>query len=167
VDLVDLNHQGRDWLDLTANVRIHGTTGEVPFDRLPLEQLQPLAGKPDYDTSLITFRRSTKDCFVSYEGNYYSVPFQYARKTLTLKETEDRLLIILSAQDDEIARHRLLDGRNQRVVVPAHYENIGKSSLPAKRPVAVQLLSAEGLPPAPEVEARPLSWYEQLAEAAG
>ena len=49
----------------------------------------PWLGKPDYDTSLITFRRSTKDCFVSYDGNYYSVPAEYARKTLKLKETED------------------------------------------------------------------------------
>ena len=54
VDLADLNRQARDWLDSTANVRVHGTTGEVPFDRLPLEQLLPLDGKPDYDTSLIS-----------------------------------------------------------------------------------------------------------------
>jgi len=43
----------------------------------------------DYDTSLIAFRRSTKDCFVSYDGNCYSVPAEYANKTLQVKETED------------------------------------------------------------------------------
>lgn len=167
VDLVDLNGQRLEWLDLTANVRIHGTTGEVPFERLPLERLQSLVGKPDYDTSLIAFRRSTKDCFVSYEGNYYSVPSQYARKTLKLKETEDDWLLILNARDDEIARHRVLHGRNERSTVSAHYENIRNSSLPARRPGAVQLPSSKDpvdLRAAPEVEARPLSCYDQLLE---
>ncbi len=51
---------GLDWLDPVANVRVHGTTGEVPFARLPLEHLQPSGGKPDYDTSLITSRRSSR-----------------------------------------------------------------------------------------------------------
>jgi hypothetical protein len=68
-----------------------------------------LDGKPDYDTCLITFRRSSKDCFVSYDGNYYSVPADYARKTLQVKETEDGQLIVLDTQDGEIARHRLAE----------------------------------------------------------
>ena len=56
VDLSDLNQQGWDWLDVTANVRIHGTTGAVPLQRLPLEHLQSIADKPDYDTSLFVVR---------------------------------------------------------------------------------------------------------------
>jgi len=166
VDLVDLNRQCQGWLDFTANVRVHGTTGEVPSDQLPLEHLQSMLAKPDYDTSLISFRRSTKDCFVSYAGNYYSVPSQYARKTLKLRETEDRQLIIFNAQDDEIARHQLLDGRNQRIAVPAHYENIRKGPGPAKRSGATQLPSLQGRSPAPDVEARPLNWYDQVTEVA-
>jgi transposase len=168
VDLADLNRQALDWLDFTANVRVHGTTGEVPFDRLPLEHLQSLVGKPDYDTSLIAFRRATKDCFVSYNGNYYSVPSEYARKTLKVKETEEGQLIVLNPQDQEIARHRLRDGQNQRIAVAAHYENIGSRSEPVRRPTAIQVLCPEGLaslPPAPQVEARPLCWYDQVLEA--
>jgi hypothetical protein len=168
VDLSDLNAQAREWLDLTANVRIHGTTGEVPFARLPLEPLQSMAGKPDYDTSLITFRRVTKDCFVSYDGNYYSVPSEYARKTVEVKETEAGELIVLNSQDDEIARHPVVHGHNQRIAVAAHYQTIRRSSRPPRRPVAIQVLPPEdwaGLPPAPEVEARPLVWYDQILEA--
>lgn len=167
VDLIDLNGQARDWLDTTANVRIHGTTGEVPFSRLSLEALQPMGDKPDYDTSLITFRRATKDCFVSYDGNYYSVPAKYAKKTVELRETEDGLLIVLNAQDDEITRHRIVHGHNQRIAVAAHYEDIRNHSRPARQPVAVQIALPEmwpGLPAAPQVEARPLSWYDQALE---
>jgi len=168
-DLVDLNEQALGWLDMTANVRVHGTTGEVPFDRLAVEPLQSMAGKPDYDTSLITFRRVTKDCFISYDGNYYSVPAKYARKTVEVKETEDGQLIILNTEDEEVARHRVVTGHNQRVAVAAHYENIQSSSRPARRPTAIQVRPPEDwgdLPVAPEVEARPLSWYDQVVEVA-
>jgi hypothetical protein len=167
VDLADLNHQAWEWLDTMANLRVHGTTGEVPFDRLPLEGLRPLDGKPDYDTSLITFRRSSKDCFVSYDGNYYSVPADYARKTLQVKETEDGHLIVLDTQDGEIAHHRLAEGRNLRVVVAAHYAHLRCGSRPARRRGAIQVpapASEPFLPAAPEVEIRPLAWYEQLME---
>jgi transposase len=166
-DLADLNEQAKGWLDWTANVRVHGTTGEVPFDRLASEPLQSIAGKPDYDTSLISFRRVTKDCFISYDGNYYSVPAKYARKTVEVKETEDGQLIVLDAEDDTIACHRVVTGHNQRITVAAHYENIRSSSRPARLPTAIQVLPPEDwgdLPVAPEVEARPLSWYDQVLE---
>jgi transposase len=166
-DLADLNEQALGWLDMTANVRLHGTTGEVPFDRLALEPLQSLAGKPDYDTSLISFRRVTKDCFISYDGNYYSVPSRYARTTVEVKEREDGQLIILNAEDEEIARHGVVAGHKQRIAVAAHYENIHSSCRPSKRATAIQVLPPEGwvdLPLAPKVEARPLSWYDQVLE---
>jgi transposase len=166
-DLADLNEQAKGWLDLTANVRVHGTTGEVPFDRLALEPLQSIAGKPDYDTSLISFRRVTKDCFISYDGNYYSVPAKYARRTVEVKETEDGQLIVLNAEVDEIARHRVVPGHNQRIAVATHYENIHSSSRPARRPKAIQVVPPDDwgdLPLAPQVEARPLSWYDQALE---
>jgi len=169
VDLVDLNRQVWEWLDVTANRRVHGTTGETPFARLPLEPLQSMADKPDYDTSVICFRRASKDCFVSYEGNYYSVPSQYAQKILELKETEGGLLCVLNARDDEIARHRLLSGHGVRSVEPAHYAQVHYHTPPARRPTAIQLPPREGwdaLPAAPLVEARPLGWYDQVCEVA-
>ncbi len=169
VDLPDLNRQCRDWLDLTANRRVHGTTGEVPFDRLAGEQLQPLAGKLDYDTSLIGFRRASKDCFVSYGGNYYSVPFAYVRQTLQVRETEDGLLVVQDAQGEEIARHRLADGSRQRVAISAHYEPLRAATRLPSRPLAIQTsLPADwtSLPEAPEVESRPLSWYDRILEVA-
>jgi transposase len=167
VDLADLNRQALDWLDGTANVRVHGTTGEVPFHRLPLEGLQSVDGKPDYDTDLIVFRRSTKDCFVSYDGNYYSVPADYARQSLQVRETEDGQLVVVDTQDGEIARHRLAEGRNLRVAVAAHYAHLRCSSQPARRRGAIQVPAPQSLadlPAVPEVETRPLAWYDQILE---
>ena len=45
----DLNEQARRWLDRTANVRIHGTTREMPRERFERDEravLQPLASRP-------------------------------------------------------------------------------------------------------------------------
>ena len=45
----DLNEQARRWLEDTANVRVHGTTGERPVDRFERDEraaLRPLAGQP-------------------------------------------------------------------------------------------------------------------------
>ena len=80
-DLEDLNNQALAWLNTTANPRVHGTTGEVPFSRLRAEGVQDASKALTYDTSVLTSRRRSKDCVISYEGNLYSVPAAYARKT--------------------------------------------------------------------------------------
>jgi hypothetical protein len=41
-DLDDLNGQGRIWLDQTANVRVHATTGQRPVDLWPPGATHPL-----------------------------------------------------------------------------------------------------------------------------
>lgn len=165
-DLTDLNQQARLWLDTTANVRLHGTTREVPFARLAVEPLQPVMNKPDYDTSLITYRRSSKDCLVSYEGNFYSVPAAYVQQQLLLKETESRQLRIFTLAGVELVCHPLTTGQQQRIVVQAHYADLTFGSQRKKRPSARQIVSNSlfGGLPAPQVEVRPLQQYERWAE---
>ena len=49
VNDADLNEQATRWVDGTANVRRHGTTGERPVDRFERDErcaLGPLAGRP-------------------------------------------------------------------------------------------------------------------------
>jgi hypothetical protein len=167
-DLADLNRQAQHWLDTVANVRVHGTTKEVPFERLAKEELQPLSARADYDTSLISYRRSTKDCLVSYEGNYYSVPFAHAQQQLMLKETDEGELFIFTLDGQELARHFLALGRHQRVVVPGHYNGLAAASNRQKRAGAVQKVALVPFilaPDAPQVEKRPLGQYEQWLEA--
>jgi transposase len=168
VDLADLNAQALVWLDTVANVRVHGTTREVPFDRLPLEGLQPLPERCAFDTSRIAYRQSSRDCLVSYAGNYYSVPAAYVSQQLLVKETADGDVLIFSPRGDEIARHLLATGRNQRVVVPKHYAGLRAASQRPQRAGAVQV-AAQSAPlaewlVAPPVEIRPLSVYEDLLE---
>jgi transposase len=166
--LSDLNQQAMHWLDTVANVRVHGTTGEVPFVRLPLEGLVPLLGKPDYDTALVSTRRSSVDCFISYGGNFYSVPAAHHHQNLTVSETDSGLLVVATAQGDEIARHRLAEGHGRRIVEPAHYQGLPGTSPQSRRAAAVQVVTAatNHQVEAPQVETRSLAIYQELAEVA-
>jgi transposase len=166
MDLADLNRQARDWLDTVANVRIHGTTREVPFERLSLENLQTMGHKPDYDTSIICHRKSSSDCLISYDGNYYSVPARYHKKNVMVKETDQEELIILTIAGDEIARHQIVHGHNQRIIESAHYKDIAALSGRPQRAGARQVIAIQPelplLGPAPSVEVRALSCYEEM-----
>lgn len=167
-DLLDLNGQGRRWLDAVANIRVHGTTGEVPAVRLTQEGLQPLGTKPSYDTSRIDFRRSSKDCMISYSGNFYSVPALFCQQRLMVKETELGNLHILTLTGEEVACHGLVTGRNRRVVQASHYDGLIRSTPKRKRVGAHQLAHKEGevwLMEAPQVEHRALWEYTEWAEA--
>ena len=164
-DLDDLNAQALVWLNTTANLRVHGTTGEVPFTRLRSEGLQP-ADKPlGYDTSVLTTRRSSKDCFISYAGNLYSVPAAYACKTLQVKITEAEELVICSEVGHELARHRVLLGRQERSVQSEHYQGLGASASRVEQEAVMQEIRPADRTmfwEAPVVEVRPLSVYDQL-----
>jgi transposase len=168
VDLDDLNRQAVGWLDTIANVRIHGTTGEVPFERLPDEGLTPIYDKPDYDTSHVVYRRCSRDCMVSYQGNRYSLPAAYAGQTVMVKATEEGELLVLNREGEIVAWHDVAVGSNQRVVVSQHFAAIPFSS-PRQRSAGAQQVAAPDLrsmpwPDAPLVEARSLGAYQDLVE---
>lgn len=160
--LSDLNQQALGWCNGVANVRVHATTGEVPFRRLPDEHLQPLP-TVRYDTSVVTLRRASRDCLVSYGGNYYSVPAAYATQMVVVKELESRDLLVVNNLGEIVAHHRLLSGRRQRSVVEAHYAplRVAEPEPPAFPGLPLMLICA-----APQVEVRPLSVYAALVEEA-
>ena len=54
--LDDLNAQGRAWLVTTANVRIHSTTGERPWDLLAKEELTPIGAITPYQVVHCVYR---------------------------------------------------------------------------------------------------------------
>jgi transposase len=164
-DLDDLKAQALTWLNTTANSRVHGTTGEVPFTRLRSEGLQSADKALTYDTSVFTTRRSSKDCFISYSGNLYSVPAAYARKTLQIKITEAEELVICSEVGHELARHHVLPGRQERSVQADHYRGLGTAAPHIEQAAAVQEIRPADRTmfwDAPVVEVRPLPVYDRL-----
>lgn len=121
--LDELNAQFRHWLDHVANVRVHRTTQCVPFDRLKEEKLLPVPDRT-YLVELVETRKSHKDCHLEYHGNRYSVPFQYARRELTVRAQGDQLRIF----DGEklIATHRLSQQKHQMITDPDHFSGISR-----------------------------------------
>jgi len=100
--LEDLNAQARQWCDKVANVKIHGTTGEIPFERLAEEKhyLQSLViTEPLF---VVEGRKATKTQLISIDGNKYSVPVQFARKQVKYRRFEDRIELL----DGEEANRR-------------------------------------------------------------
>jgi hypothetical protein len=123
--LDELNTQLRYWLDHMANTRVHRTTQCVPFERLKEETLRVLP-VPDrtYMVELVETRKSHKDCHLDYQGNRYSVPFQYACRELTVRAQGDQLRIC----DGEklIATHTLCPKKHQLITDPAHFSGIAR-----------------------------------------
>lgn len=122
--LENVNVQSRHWLDHTANVRIHGTTHERPLDRHQIERghLRALPQQA-YRTVETTFRSSTRDCVVSYGGNFYSVPARYAARRHLRVEVSTKELAIYH-NTEKIAVHKLCYGRHHRIIDPKHLEGL-------------------------------------------
>lgn len=162
--LDDLNAQAWNWLEETANARVHGTTGEVPRERLAAEPLRSVAGRPDYDTAIIGHRQVTRDCFISYEGVRYSAPASCCGQKVLVRETPEGVLEIW-AENQRVAVHRLAPKGSAPVIEPAHHAELWAALRQPATPLAEVVL---GLPNAPgptelEVEVRALAEYEELA----
>ena len=71
--LNDTNIQCTAWLK-KVNSQIHGTTHEIPVERLKKESLNQVSAVPAYMTRKEEIRKISRDCYASNRGNRYSVP---------------------------------------------------------------------------------------------
>jgi hypothetical protein len=106
-NLNDINMQCNEWLR-RINSQPHGTTHEIPVERLKEETLNPLSTVPGYMTRKEEMRKVSRDCYVSYKGNRYSVPWKYAGRECRIIEESS----ILKIEIDSIvaADHSILTG---------------------------------------------------------
>ena len=126
IDFDDLQRQGRQWLNETANMRIHARTRQPPQSRFTEERaaLLPLPAEP-FDTEWVLYPRVSKDCVIRVDTNDYSIPWQYARKSITVR-VDERWVRILS-QDEEVARHVRSYARHQEILDRSHYKGLWQS----------------------------------------
>ncbi len=131
--LPDAQGHGRWWRETVCNVRVHGTVHERPVDRLEREreQLRPLVGSPfSYRPRLQ--RRVYLDFTVRWKDNFYEVPMAHAGKLVHCQEVGDELSVVSGNQ--EIARHRLLEGIGHTARLPEHREGLYRASYPSHLP---------------------------------
>jgi transposase len=153
--LAELNDAVAVWLREVANARVHATTAERPVDRWADERLLPV-GERVFDTSVWSERRASRDGFVAYLANRYSVPWQLAGRVVRVQETPDGELRLWLGQH-MVARHGPLLDKGRVAVLPGH--------LAFRPPPAPARGHLRLLPPAPTVPVHPLSAYQAVAEA--
>ena len=117
--LNDLNGQSVAWCN-KVNAKEHGTTGEIPFERLKNERLNPLIR--EYIIDKINLRRVQKDCLISYNGNQYSVPAEYAGKDVAVVALGNTLAVY--NEGNQVAVHRISYQKKDMVVNPIHYQRL-------------------------------------------
>lgn len=158
VGMDDLNNRCRIWLDQVANVRIHGTTGRVPFEVLPEEKLKVIAGRPPYPINPAIVRMVSRDCLISYRGCCYSVPAEWAGKNVWVREISGERIVV-SAGNKIISEQPLELVLNRTVINEAHYSSLRGRPRPSAVTVVPRFEAA-----LLDVERRSLSEYAALAE---
>lgn len=154
IDLEDLNRQALAWCD-EKNQRVHGTTGERPWDRLKQEKLKPLPSQESWAPYLRETRRVSQDGFVSYDGVRYGVPWHYSGREVTVCDRRGKVEIWIGVK--RIACHEKVSRSRAVVPCPNQYQGLTDAQgLPVPRPRARQI-------PIHEVEVRSLEVYERLA----
>lgn len=101
----------RQWMDEVCNSRRHGTTHQVPaevFRQTEKASLLPLPAQP-YELYRWEERKVNRLGHVSFQLNYYSVPYQLVGRTLRLKSSGQLLRIYDGLQ--EVAVHALAQGK--------------------------------------------------------
>lgn len=163
-NLPELNAQALAWCE-KVNGRPHSQTHEIPRERLLREPLSRIAGRPRYDTRKHEVRRASKECFVSFEGNLYSVPWKLAGRDITV--LAGREIVTFFFNGEKIAEHARTDRKGQRLSDPRHFEGLLAHSMKRARREAIKRLPVIALDGPPEgtwpvVEVRGLEAYDAI-----
>jgi len=121
-DLADLKVQLVHWMDTIADLRPikrmkRRTRMELFAEEQPL--LRPLPRHP-YDTARVLYKLCDIEGFIAWEGNGYSLPYEYVTEILPVRITENELFVY-KADLTCIARHELKPrGAQQQSILPGH-----------------------------------------------
>lgn len=126
-DLADLNAQARHWLANTANCRVHATTRQRPVDLWKQEQLTALNSAARYPVCELVSRKAGFDGFVRFGRSRYSLPPEYAGKTVLIGQRDQQ--IVIRSHELIVAEHRPAQKAGETVADPAHVAALWKLSL--------------------------------------
>lgn len=121
-DMEDLRQMARWWMAERSDVHIHDTTGRAPLELFLEKEQLTLTALPvhPYDTAEVALRVCRVDGFLEHDTNFYSVPYEYIADILTVKATEEEI-IVYSPELNVIAHHeRKPMGANEKVEDPGH-----------------------------------------------
>lgn len=121
--IIPANTEVRQWINGVASQRIHGTTKEKVEARFLREKpyLGALPRQP-YDISEKVYRKVHKDCQLSFGGNRYVVPHQYAGQKILLKIRDGILRVFDDAR--MVTAYRIPNGKGQTLAHPQFYQRL-------------------------------------------
>jgi transposase len=116
----DLNRKAREWCE-EVNNEVHSTTQEIPYE-VWLKEKESLRPLPTQEPTIFRLSKAavTKTCLFSFESNQYSVPKEYARKTVRLEIYEHEFRAY--AGENEIGRWPRTTEKGKRFINDHHYE---------------------------------------------
>jgi len=108
------------WRDQVANLRLHESTRARPVDRFQQERplLRALPALP-FDTDEVVPAVVNPHARITFDGNRYSAPPQFARRPITIRANRDQVRLLHEGQ--EVARHARSYERGQLLVLPEHH----------------------------------------------
>ena len=126
----DANAQSREWMENTANCRVHATTKQKPFDLLVKEELNNHYSLPAYKLVKITERKVSAEGYVRYNGNLYSVPPENVDKKVTVEHVNSTIRVL--AKDLIIAEHDYSSDKGKTFAKKEHVEQMWKLTVSAR-----------------------------------
>ena len=158
------------WTREVADLRVHGTTGEVPLERFVQAEaraLQPLEAKPSFLAERELVRIVHSDCCVEVEANWYSAPQALIRQRVSVLVRDQQVLIRHGGRI--VAEHRRQrPGSRSRQVIDGHWEGLvpQRQQREAARSLQDASVSRDGereqRPVRSSELARPLAVYAEL-----
>lgn len=113
------------WSLTIADQRIHGTTGQKPYERFTEAErvaLSPLNGKPPFYLGREHIRKVHTDAHIEYETNRYSVPWVHIGKQVQVRVRQEEVSISLNGT--EIARHGRVTDSRKMITLRDHLSGI-------------------------------------------
>ncbi len=128
-DWNDLERYFSDWLDNTANQRIHGSTGKQPLAYYEqaekphmLPYLTPACMRAKSSDTVVT-RKADKTGLVSWQSNKYSVPMIYQSARVGVSNENGQLLISDLETGELVAQHLIHLEKGQVIKNTDHYRD--------------------------------------------
>ena len=126
--LSEANPLAREWCLNTAGLRTHGTTKQQPlmqFTETEQPVLLPLPAHP-YESATWKEVKAARDCYVTFENAYYSVPFRLVGQTVRVRGSQ-REVKIFTLDFEVVATHSRAAAPGTR---STHHDHLPPYKLP-------------------------------------
>jgi transposase len=109
------------WQEEVCNRKIHGTTRKVPYEQFIKKEKEKLLSLPPnrYEIYEIGERIVSSYSHITYQYNYYSVPYKYVGEKVTIY-SNSKVLKVYNANYEEIAVHAISSSKGEFISKESH-----------------------------------------------